>query len=63
MAVSTGHERGRKSTQPVPDGLVAARRLLSLQLHLQLLRLLRHGVTLPGHSVGTARKEVEETRK
>ena len=62
VAVSTGHERGQTSAQPVPGGPVAARRLLKPQLHLQLLRLLRHGVTLSGHAVGTAGKEVEDIK-
>ena len=51
----------RRSAQPVPDDLLAARRHRLPQLLLQLLRLLRHGVTLPGHAVGAAGKEGEES--
>ena len=61
VAVSTRRQRGRTSAQPVPGGLVAARGLRLCQLLLQLLRLLRHGVTLPGHAAGASGKEGEET--
>ena len=59
VAVPTRHKLWRTSAQSAPNGFVAAWHLLLLQLHLQLLRLLRHGVTLPGHAVGTAGKEEE----
>ena len=60
-AVPTGHGTGRTSAQPVPGEHLAARGLRFPQRHLQLLRLLRHGVTLPGHVVGAAGKEGEES--
>ena len=60
MALPTGHETGRTSAQPFPGLLVVARHLVLSQLQLQLFRLLRHGVTLSGHVVGTAGKEGEE---
>ena len=60
VAVYTGYERREASAQPLTDRLVAPRSLFLYQLQLQLLRVLRHGVTLPGHAVGTAWKEIEE---
>ena len=60
-AVPNRHGTGRTSAQPVSGELVAARDLRFPQLRLQLLRLLRHGVTLPGHVVGTAGKDDEES--
>ena len=59
-AVPDRHVHRRPSAQPVPGVHVAARRLRHAKLHLQLLRLLRHGVALPAHVVGTAGKEAEE---
>ena len=60
VAVYTGYERREASEQPFPDRLVAPRSLLLYQLQLQLLRVLRHGVTLPGNAVGIAGNEIEK---